>query len=208
MPTDKRSSGRPKTRDRILDVAFELFVQRGFEGTTISEIERKVGLAVGTGSLHYHFRSKQELLLLAVEREIARCMSELEAERATTDWPESPHDQMVLAARLTLGNIRRFDRLFSLLRSEGDRVPGLRQAVTDSLYGSRAMGSWTHEPSRLVAIAALVGYHDFSQLYEGPFQGVSEDDFLDALVGLLPAGRPPGVDEETYSTIRRTPGED
>ena len=105
VPEEKRS--RSQTRARILDAAFALFVQQGFQGTTLSEVERRVGLKVGTGSLYHHFRTKDELLRAAIEAEVGRCMAEVENERASITWPEDPRDQMVLVAKLTLSNVRR-----------------------------------------------------------------------------------------------------
>ena len=205
MPAPKRTPKRSRTRERILDAAFELFCERGFAGTSISEIERRVGLAVGTGSLQYHFRTKEEVLLLAAEREVARCMAELDSARAGVDWPDDPHDQMVLAARLVLHNIRRFQGLFRLMQVEGERMPALRASFTAALYETGGLGAWAKDPSRLVAIAALAGYEQFVRTLDGPFADVTEDGFIAALVAVLPAGRPPGVDEQTYEAIRHRP---
>jgi AcrR family transcriptional regulator len=49
------------TRRRILDAATELFVERGFAGTSIRDIAEHLGMT--KGSLYYHFSSKEELLL-------------------------------------------------------------------------------------------------------------------------------------------------
>ncbi len=204
MPPERRN--RSNTRSRILDEAFDLFVTAGFQGTTLSEVERRVGLKVGTGSLYHHFRSKDELLRAAIEREVARCTTELNAERAAIDWPEDPRAQMVLGAKLTLSNIRRFDRLFRLIQAEGDRVPDLRRTVTAALYGSGALGAWVDDPARMITIAALAGYHAFEQLSDGPFNVVSEDEFIQALVAASPSGRPPGVDPATYSAMNAKHG--
>ena len=75
MP-DGRAPASP-TRERILDAALDLFVEQGVRGTTISDIERQVGLAAGTGSFYRHFPSKEALLPAAVEREAAQCMAEV-----------------------------------------------------------------------------------------------------------------------------------
>ncbi len=200
MPRESRSGSQ--RRERILDAAFDLFVEQGFQGTTISEVERRVGLAVGTGSLYHHFASKEALLRAAVEREAARSMADVEQERAAIVWPSEQKEQLVLAAKLALGHLRRFDKLFRLLEAEGDRTPDLRQAITDALYGSNALGSWLEDPSRLVSIAALAGYHAFRHVSGGPFTAVTEDEFIEALVAVIPAGRPPGVDRETYEALR------
>src|SRR5438128_2202472 len=75
-------AARSTTRERILDAAMDLFAQDGFTGTTISEVERRVGLAAGTGSLYRHFPSKEALLRAAVEHEVTKCRAEMEEARA------------------------------------------------------------------------------------------------------------------------------
>src|SRR5579862_8137657 len=88
----KPGPGRVKTRDRILDAALDVFAEEGFAGATISEVERRVGLAAGTGSLYRHFSSKEELLQAAVGREVSCLRAEMEEARAAlpriSDPPE------------------------------------------------------------------------------------------------------------------------
>lgn len=48
-------------RDRILHAAARLFHERGYQGTTVRDIAEVVGIL--SGSLFYHFRSKDEILL-------------------------------------------------------------------------------------------------------------------------------------------------
>lgn len=47
-------------RDEILDAAEQLFVTKGFDGTSTGDILERVGIARGT--LYYHFGSKEEIL--------------------------------------------------------------------------------------------------------------------------------------------------
>src|SRR5918996_2761503 len=63
------------TADRIVDAGLRLFAERGYQGTTVGEIERASGLTPRAGALYKHFPSKQAVLEAAFERHIA----ELEA---------------------------------------------------------------------------------------------------------------------------------
>lgn len=65
---DINSSNQGGTRDRIITNAMALFAQHGYDKTTIAEIEEAAGLSPGSGSLYRHFKSKDELLLAAVQR--------------------------------------------------------------------------------------------------------------------------------------------
>lgn len=48
------------TRARILAASLDLFAERGFEGTGISEIAERVGIAKSV--IYYHFRNKEAVL--------------------------------------------------------------------------------------------------------------------------------------------------
>jgi AcrR family transcriptional regulator len=54
-----------ETRARILDVALELFRQRGFEETTMRDIAAACGIALG--ATYYHFGSKEAIVLAYYE---------------------------------------------------------------------------------------------------------------------------------------------
>jgi AcrR family transcriptional regulator len=195
--------GRPRsdTRERLLNAAFAMFLDKGYEGTAITDIERRVGLKPGTGGFYRHFRSKEELLDAAVAREVSRCMEDIGRERAALYLPDDPREQMAVAARQVLRDLRRFDSLFRLMVAERDRVPELRQLFANALVSSDAVGAWVNESTRLVTIAALLGYHIFGYLTSALNAGVPEDDFIRALVLLLPPGRPPGVPPDTMPAV-------
>jgi AcrR family transcriptional regulator len=53
-------SAADQTRQRIIDAARDLFVERGYAGTSVRDISERLGMT--KGSLYYHFASKDELL--------------------------------------------------------------------------------------------------------------------------------------------------
>ena len=53
-------------KNEILDAAEQLFVTKGFDGTSTGDILERVGIARGT--LYYHFKSKEEILDAMIER--------------------------------------------------------------------------------------------------------------------------------------------
>src|SRR2546430_10190455 len=53
------------TRSRILTAARELFVDRGYAGTSVRDIAEHLGMT--KGALYYHFSSKEDLLYALVE---------------------------------------------------------------------------------------------------------------------------------------------
>ena len=54
------------TRERLLTIAEELFVEHGFDGTSTETILREAG--VSRGSLYHHFRNKDALFWGVLER--------------------------------------------------------------------------------------------------------------------------------------------
>lgn len=55
-----RQTNKLETRNSLLQVALDLFVEKGFEATRASEIAQKAGVAVGT--IYLHFGDKEGLL--------------------------------------------------------------------------------------------------------------------------------------------------
>lgn len=53
-------------KNEILDVAEELFTQKGFDDTSTNDIINAIGIARGT--LYHHFKSKEEILDAVIER--------------------------------------------------------------------------------------------------------------------------------------------
>jgi AcrR family transcriptional regulator len=60
------------TRDRLLDEAMKLFSNKGFEATSVSQIEAAAGLAAGSGALYRHFKSKDAVLSAGIDRQLDR----------------------------------------------------------------------------------------------------------------------------------------
>ena len=54
-----------RTRQQIVDVALQLFAERGFHGTVVEDIARSVGISRAT--LYQYFASKEELFRELVE---------------------------------------------------------------------------------------------------------------------------------------------
>ena len=55
-------------RERILHEAVRLFAERGYDRTSVPDIQEAAGLSRGSGALYKHFPSKEALLSAAIER--------------------------------------------------------------------------------------------------------------------------------------------
>lgn len=59
-------------RAEIMDTAIELFAEKGFDETAVSDIVKKVGVAQGT--FYYYFKTKHEIMMAILDRSIQEQM--------------------------------------------------------------------------------------------------------------------------------------
>lgn len=78
-----RSPGTPATRDRILDVALELFSAHGYEGTSIRDIAEQMEMT--KAAVFYHFPAKEDLLGAILGPAMARVSQVLERHGTVRD---------------------------------------------------------------------------------------------------------------------------
>jgi AcrR family transcriptional regulator len=96
--TDKRrgaqTAGEPdiSTRERILDIALELFTEQGYDKTSLRDIAERLGTT--KAALYYHFERKEDILmelhlrLHVLGREALEQLDRLEDGQARADaWP-------------------------------------------------------------------------------------------------------------------------
>jgi AcrR family transcriptional regulator len=61
MTEDAQGGRPPGTRERILDIALDLFIEKGYDKTSLREIAEQLGFS--KAALYYHFASKDDILL-------------------------------------------------------------------------------------------------------------------------------------------------
>ena len=62
---NRRDAARARTRKKVLDAARTLFIQRGYEASTIREIAKAAGMS--TGAVFANFEDKAELFMAVVK---------------------------------------------------------------------------------------------------------------------------------------------
>jgi AcrR family transcriptional regulator len=93
------------TKDRILDVACDLFSEQGYDGTSLREIAERLGIT--KAALYYHFTSKTEILRALLEPAIrlqAELIERLDAASDLEGWA----DALAWITDAMLGNYRLF----------------------------------------------------------------------------------------------------
>ncbi|MDI9835598.1 TetR family transcriptional regulator [Streptomyces sp. KAU_LT] len=111
---------KPPMRDALVAAAFRLFLERGYEQTTVDDIVALAG--VGRRSFFRYFPSKEDVVFPDHER----CLADMEAFLAASDDGHEPVRRVCDAARLVLG-LYAENPTFSVQRYRlTKRVPGLR----------------------------------------------------------------------------------
>jgi len=129
------------TRERILDVALDLFTDQGFDGTSMREIAER--LHISKPAIYYHFASKEEILMALHMRlhEFGKAALErLTGQTVTLQlWGSLLNevlDQMVAQRKIFLMHERNQAALEKLHRKDHDAEHDdiqqrFRQALTD-----------------------------------------------------------------------------
>jgi AcrR family transcriptional regulator len=128
---DVAADGRAAIRRRqVLTVASELFARKGFEATSIRDIATAAGLM--SGSLYYHFASKEDLYIAVQDESISKIFNAVSGAIAGI---ADPWERLEAAA---------VAHAEAMLDRSGFRVlvtplfpPGLDAAVRDQLVAQR-----------------------------------------------------------------------
>jgi AcrR family transcriptional regulator len=63
-----RSERRTRTRERLVDAAFEVFAERGFHAASVDEVADAAGFSIG--ALYSNFAGKEDLFLAVFDRHL------------------------------------------------------------------------------------------------------------------------------------------
>ena len=129
------------TRERILDVALDLFTDQGFDGTSMREIAERLHLS--KPAIYYHFASKEEILMALHMRlhefgqaALGRLTSQTVTLQAWGSLLDELLDQMLAQRKIFLMHERNQAALEKLHRKDHDDEHDdiqqrFRQALTD-----------------------------------------------------------------------------
>lgn len=149
------------THERILRVATELFAERGFHATGVTEIGERAN--VKRGALYYHINSKDDLLFAIMHRHVAELIEE--AETIVTDHPDPE------------------ERLRSLVRASLRKVEERRPEV---ILWQREMHALTGQyATKMVALRGEYENYWSSALAQGVAEGVFESADPVVVKGLI-----------------------
>ncbi len=151
---------RVSTRERILDVALDLFIEKGFDKTSLREIAEQLG--VTKAALYYHFASKEDILMalhLRLHEFGFEALSQLGDEPTVERWAEVLNkiiDQMLAHRKIFLLHQRNEAAFEALHREEHDAQHEDLQASLERVLSDGRLS--VHDRVRMAAsFGAVVG---------------------------------------------------
>jgi AcrR family transcriptional regulator len=105
------------TKDRIMQAALKLFMEQGYQSTSIAHIETEAGLVPRAGSFYRHFDSKQELLVEIAKSYVSETPEEFGLDRLS-DFGDTRSELVAIALKYEEAMIRQkpFARLIEEIR--------------------------------------------------------------------------------------------
>lgn len=118
---------RPHSRIQpLLNGAAKLFATKGYKETTMRDIAAEVGML--PGSMYYHFKSKQELLLAVYEQAVMDLKSRLEKATASEQDPWKRLETAVITHVETILDQNHFARI--MIGVTPEKVPEIQEELT------------------------------------------------------------------------------
>ncbi|WP_158617264.1 TetR/AcrR family transcriptional regulator [Falsigemmobacter faecalis] len=135
--SQRASAKSDLTRQRVLDAAAQIFARRGFSGTTLSDIAKAAGLK--TGSLYYHFASREDLVAEVMARGVRQVAESVEAALAALGPEARPIERLRTAVEQhLLCLLERSDYARANTKLSSEVPPHLRSlhAANEEIYGA------------------------------------------------------------------------
>jgi AcrR family transcriptional regulator len=110
------------TRARIISAAYRTLVRDGYEATSVKDIAMEAGIAPGL--VHYHFASKDELLVAAVRHGCSQIQ-------------QTQQSEVAQSLKDCLYTQRDFNKLFLAMLGVALHNPGIAEAVRDFIREQR-----------------------------------------------------------------------
>ncbi len=206
QPTDPAERPRRSpAAQRILRAAMRLFAERGYERTSIADIQSAVGLAPGSGALYKHFPSKEAVLTAGMDEFVAGA----ERARALIRSVPGPADEALATLGHAAMQMMEGDRdVLRILYRELDAFPALRDEVRERrMQGTYAtLADWLREreargelrvedpeATAAVVLGAITSFKVFQALLGEPPARLDDERFERAWLRVMMRGI--GVEE-------------
>jgi AcrR family transcriptional regulator len=128
------------TKDRIMQAALKLFLERGYKKTSIAAIETEAGLAPRAGAFYRHFDGKQALLMEIAKASVSETPEDFGLDRLA-DFGDTRSELVAIALKYEEAMTRQkpFARLIEEIRLLDFGADLQDELNTDMLVG---LSSW------------------------------------------------------------------
>jgi AcrR family transcriptional regulator len=185
------------TRERLVTEAMRLFSTKGYEATSVSQIEAAAGLAPGSGALYHHFKSKEALLDAGIDRQLDRRramhdirtlfagLGDLRAEltvlgRYLLSVVDEEIELLQIAARTPAGQSARLDTAYVAL------VDGLNAELADWLTAwAPRFSKQDRRVLAAIAVNGILGARFATRLFHQTESWIADDRYLTEWTALL-----------------------
>ncbi|WP_214481133.1 TetR/AcrR family transcriptional regulator [Bacillus sp. SM2101] len=175
-------------KDKIIQAAFDLFAEKGFEKATVSEIINLAGSS--KGGFYHHFKSKDEILEAITSRYIDELKTDYEKllqhqQRSTIElWnhifaqlieyklgkiPEWPKMRKIFSFNGNHIILKNFASQFEVMTTELYTqliLQGVREGVFHVKHPNMLAGLWSREMIRVVSICRKLIFSTDVEAYE------------------------------------------
>jgi AcrR family transcriptional regulator len=169
-----------------------LVAENGYDAASVGAIEEAAGLAPRSGALYQYFKSKDEALRAAIERDL-ETMDELGSVIEMLPLGDL-HAELTLMARWNLASLERRSQLANLLRREARRLPPelleeIYVRIVERPYDQ--VVQWLQErfsaagaeppdlhPIALVLVEAMASYRFMQETFGRVPDGIDDERFI------------------------------
>lgn len=157
-----------ETVNLILDVAFRLFMEKGYEHTSIQDIINHLG-GLSKGAIYHHFKSKEDILVAVTDRMTAESNKMLAEIRDRTDLTGKEKLRLIFRASISrpvqdeiftvAPNLSNNPRLiFSILRETVDEAAPdyIRPIIEQGIADGSIQTEYPAELAELIILAANI----------------------------------------------------
>jgi AcrR family transcriptional regulator len=185
------------TRERLVTEAMRLFSAKGYEATSVSQIEAAAGLAAGSGALYHHFKSKEALLTAGIDRQLDRRRAMRDIRALFAGLGDLRAELTVLGRYLLTVVDEEIELLQIAARTPAGRSTRLDTAYTALVEGLNAeLAEWVTAwaptlPEQECAVLAAVGVNSIlgtrfaTSLFRQAGSHISDDRYLTEWTALL-----------------------
>jgi AcrR family transcriptional regulator len=114
VPSTKPHQNRAEKREELISAARRLFIEDGFEATTMAQLARAAGVAPNT--IYWYFDDKDAVLIAVLDAALAEALA---------DYADIVNEPLELQVRWSVDQLMQLRKLISALHAGLERSPAL-----------------------------------------------------------------------------------